>query len=249
MIASFCHSSLRSESRKRDGPQRPSHGNVTVRSDGSWRSSCQSARPCYAHIKKILHFLVGWQFLSILLTLHCSVAVKRMAHSAHFCEEVRRGKQSSQPGEFAADKVSNGLRHASEGGPGIVIGVGADDVPEENRGPGTDYLLKNVLWHLRNEGFEKQAWSGAKFPCPSCGKAMRLASFAQAISIAHAPLRGRENERESTREKGRRCDAGTTASGACGWWGTRRSCRRCRCQSRCRLSAVLLVVMIASSLP
>ena len=54
-----------------------------------------------------------------------------------------------------------------------MIGVGADDIPEGDRGPGTDYVLKNVLWGLRDEGFEKQAWSGAKFPCPSCGKIMR----------------------------------------------------------------------------
>ena len=99
-----------------------------------------------------------------------------MAHSAHFCKDVKRTRPSSErsdAGEFTSDQVVNGLRHSSAGGPGIVIGVGADDIPEGERGPGTDYLLKNVLWGLRDEGFEKQAWSGAKFPCPSCGKIMR----------------------------------------------------------------------------
>ena len=49
------------------------------------------------------------------------------------------------------------LRHSSLGGPGIVVGVGADDVPENERDSGTEYLLKSVLWGLRGDGFEKQA--------------------------------------------------------------------------------------------
>jgi hypothetical protein len=99
-----------------------------------------------------------------------------MAHSAHFCKDVKRaapGSKHTDAEGFASSKVSHGLRNSSAGGPGIVVGVGADDVPEGERGPGTDYLLNHVLWGLRDDGFEKQAWSGAKFPCPSCGKCMR----------------------------------------------------------------------------
>ena len=95
---------------------------------------------------------------------------------AHFCKDVKRTRPSSErsdAAEFVSGQVVHGLRHSSLEGPGIVVGVGADDVPENERGPGTDYLLKNVLWGLRDDGFEKQAWSGDKFPCPVCGKKMR----------------------------------------------------------------------------
>ena len=58
----------------------------------------------------------------------------------------------------------------------IVVGVGADDV-RECGGPGTDYLMKNVLWGIKDNGFEKQAWSGEQlnwlqFPRPICRKKM-----------------------------------------------------------------------------
>ena len=52
-----------------------------------------------------------------------------------------------------------------------MVGVGADDV-RECGGPGTDYLMKNVLWEIRDNGFEKQAWDGEQFLCPVCRKKM-----------------------------------------------------------------------------
>ena len=119
-------------------------------------------------------------FLIVCFSPTCSTYARQqkhtMAHSAHFCKDVKREATSSKHTEaegFASSKVNHGLRHSGAGGPGIVVGVGADDVPEGERGPGTEYLLNNVLWGLRDDGFEKQAWSGAKFPCPSCGKCMR----------------------------------------------------------------------------
>jgi hypothetical protein len=39
----------------------------------------------------------------------------------------------------------------NKGGPGVVVGVGADDLPEEQRGGGTNYLIHHLLW-----GFEPQ---------------------------------------------------------------------------------------------
>ena len=93
-----------------------------------------------------------------------------MAHSAHFSPDVRHGALAADPSR----------QRCSDGGPGIVIGLGADDIPAEARGPGTSYLLDRVLWDLRNEDFEKQSWSGEKFRCLSCGKLMRYSSSATA---------------------------------------------------------------------
>jgi hypothetical protein len=62
----------------------------------------------------------------------------------------------------------------NRGGPGVVIGVGADDVPEEQRGEGTKYLMDRILWGLRDDRFEAHAQAGAKSPCPRCGVRKRL---------------------------------------------------------------------------
>lgn len=62
----------------------------------------------------------------------------------------------------------------NRGGPGVVIGVGADDVPEEQRGEGTKYLMDRILWGLRDECFEAHAQASAKSPCPRCGVRKRL---------------------------------------------------------------------------
>ncbi len=101
-----------------------------------------------------------------------------MAHAAHFCPDVKRKGTGPQlhtiPGMA---QINEGTRQSVDGGPGVVIGLGADDVPADARGPGTDYLLNKVLWQLRDPGFERQAWSGEKFACPSCNKSMRQRNF------------------------------------------------------------------------
>ena len=47
--------------------------------------------------------------------------------------------------DVGSGRTSSGLG-GNQGGPGVVIGRGVDDIAQEEIGEGTRYVLENILW-------------------------------------------------------------------------------------------------------
>ena len=107
--------------------------------------------------------------------LRGSKKVVEMVVWSHLKDEVKRPSpkpedkvEDDQQGEEEPDGAAGGCRKrgyrhgdVNKGGAKFVVGLGADDVDESERGEGTKHLLE-LLWTLRSPEFEKEALSGEK---------------------------------------------------------------------------------------
>ena len=82
----------------------------------------------------------------------------------HLAPEVKRARL-----EDAAEGAAPGAAR-TDAQPAFRVGAGVDDVADGERGPGTKYLVEELLWGLRSDAFERSALAGRKEACRSCGR-------------------------------------------------------------------------------
>ena len=82
----------------------------------------------------------------------------------HLAPEVKRARL-----EDAAEGAALGAAR-TDTQPAFRVGAGVDDVADSERGPGTKYLVEELLWGLRSDAFERSALAGRKEACRSCGR-------------------------------------------------------------------------------